>query len=121
MMFDDLATVDTTHSVEVGWHDTLGVDGWVTPDDGKPYRAVSGGYWFCIKDHKGEILDHGGVAEPLVSLYDLVTATAGWIIWNIERDKLAMLRDAPWKERLSNDDETPAANLLRDVLDQIAS
>jgi hypothetical protein len=101
-MLHTVATHDQTLSAEVGWELSLG------------------SYWFYVTDAAGNRVASGGLDaedEPeeirrLVTLYDLVEASAGIIDWFKEDVVLRQLRD-PWAEQVKLvPRDTPAARLL---------
>jgi hypothetical protein len=110
-----------------GSRDPGGVIATVVAKD-PAYTAEAGwshavrGYWFAIYDADGVTLEHGGVDTnyPLLSLYDLVAASLGYIDWSQESDTLRVLRDAPWREQANEKDGTPASDVLRRALGNVA-
>jgi hypothetical protein len=104
-----VAAKDPAYSAEVGWQHELG------------------GYYFVV--YRGEeMIISGGLdaaeepedARHLVSLYDLVTASAGVINWSDEVATLRKLRDDPWAEQVNATDGTPATQLLQHTFGYVA-
>jgi hypothetical protein len=89
-------------SAEVGWDHDLGYWFHVTGPDGR--RVISGG--LDASDEPEEL-------KHLISLFDLVEASAGVIDWSREDLVLRRLRDDPWSEQAQLvPRHTPAAKLL---------
>jgi hypothetical protein len=103
-----VAAKDPAYDAETGWSVELA------------------GYWFVV--YRGdEVIASGGLdaaGEPeairhLVTLFDLVTASAGLINWDNEDLTLRKLRD-PWAEQVRAAPDTPSAKLLHLVFGDVA-
>jgi len=109
MSLYNVAAKDPVYSAEVGRQHELG------------------GYFFVV--YRGDdMIASGGLdaaEEPedtrhLVSLYDLVTASAGVINWTDEVATLRKLRDDPWSEQVRTTDSTPTTELLQHIFGYVA-